>query len=92
MVSRATDLGFLQTIEVQACVKYYPRNQEAGERRHESLLHQLPDATVRFLVDLLEIDAVHVDDAAVDGRESVRQNLLYERCWSANGIVQHLQS
>lgn len=60
----------LQTVEMQAGVEYDPGDQKAGERGHETLLHQFPDAAVRLLVNLLEIDAVHVDDAAVDGRKS----------------------
>lgn len=57
---------------MQASVENDPRHQEAGKRRHEALLHQLPDAAVRLLVDALEIDAVHVHDAAIDGGESGR--------------------
>lgn len=61
-------------VKMKASVENNPGDQEAGGRGHETLLHQLPNAAERFLVDLLEVNAVNIHDSAVDGTESTTIN------------------
>lgn len=56
---------------MQARVEYDPRDQEAGEWCHETFFHQLPNAAIFLFIDFLEVQTVYIDNAAIDGSESV---------------------
>lgn len=62
-----------------SCVKYDPRHQEARKRRHESLLNDLPDSAVGFLVNRLIAGRVQVHDAAVDQRKQGQRDEALQR-------------
>lgn len=55
---------------MQSGIKNDPRNQEASKRSHKSLFHEFPDSPVLFFVDLLKVNTINVDNAAIDDAES----------------------
>lgn len=72
-----------ETLVIQAGIEDDPCDQETCERCHETFFQQFPNAAVFFLIHLLEIQAIQVNDAAIDRRKSENQ----VENWISFGLV-----
>lgn len=51
---------------MHSSVEDNPRDQKTGKGRHEPFLQQLPNSSILFFIDLLEFQAININDCTVN--------------------------